>query len=205
MARRKISHARRVLNTRSINKNNLLKGMIINFTYTKPDVYDRKPLILVLNRENNLLDGLNFNYLHENKIQEMFKSTFKAFGNNYDETFKDESFFNLKGEFTRIGLNEGIAPSEMNSQEFYNTVVKPLLLTHAGTKDCYRTYDLNKVSSIKIIDYRIDILEKYKLKSSEFTQRFIELGGKLNRNGNPISKGRNNRLIYEKTKKEFGV
>ena len=88
--------------------------------------------------------------------------------------------------------------------ELYKRVIKPRILTQVSTKNCYRSYDLNHVSALKIIDYKIDVLEKYTLNSSEFTSRFLDLGGEI-KDGKPITKGRDNRLLYEKVKKEFGV
>ena len=201
---RKINHSRRILNQKTLNKNNLLAGMIVNFTYTKPDIYDRKPLILMLHREKNIIDGLNLNYLHEAKIQQLFKLILNAFEGRYDEAFKSEFLFNLNGEFTRIGLSERIAPSDVDGSEVYSRVIKPRILTQVATKNCYRSYDLNYISTLKIIDYKIDVLEKYTLNTVEFVQRFLELGGKI-KDGKPITKGRDNRIIYEKVKKEFGV
>ena len=105
--------------------------------------------------------------------------TLGTFEGRYDDAFRSEFLFNLEGKFTRIGLSERIAPSDVDAVELYSRIIKPRILTQVATKNCYRSYDLNHVSALKIIDYKIDVLEKYTLNSTEFVQRFLELGGKI--------------------------
>ena len=141
---------------------NLLPGMVIRFTYTSPGVYDRRPMALFLFQENNLIHCINFNYLHEYKVQELFNWSLRMFEGRIEDCFKEESFFNLQGKFPRIGFTNKLAPSDVDVKEFYNRAIKSRFLNVASTKNCYRTYNIDKISALKIINYNIDVWKSYK-------------------------------------------
>ena len=159
---RKINHNRRILSERTIHTGNLIPGMVIRFTYTSPGVYDRRPMALFLYQENNLIHCINFNYLHEYKVQELFNWATRMFEGRIEDCFKEESFFNLQGEFTRIGFTNKLAPSDVDVKEFYNRAIKSRFLNVESTKNCYRTYHMDKISALKIINYNIDAWTSYK-------------------------------------------
>ena len=77
----KISHHNRILYEQTIQEKYLLPGMIVNFTYTSKDIYDRKPLLFFFEyggkgaklNSSNLISGINLNYLHESRVQRLFK------------------------------------------------------------------------------------------------------------------------------------
>ena len=160
--RRRINHTERILNEKTLHANNLLPGMIIRFSYNAEDIYDRRPLVLFLYKEDKTLQGINLNYIKEFKVQEIFDRSIQLFEGRIDEAFRQEHFYNLKGHFTRIGLTNKLAPSDVDTTEFYNRVIKPRLLNVPDTKNCYRSYILKNISSLKIVNYKIDTFSTFK-------------------------------------------
>ena len=161
MAKTKFNHMGRVIKQKTLHNNNLLPGMVLKFLYNKKGVFDVRPIVLFLYQEKDLIHTINFNYLHEYKVQELFDRAIQMFGNKIDDAFKREKFFNLNEEFVRIGFSNKLAPSDADGREFYDRVVKPRYFTAPSTKDCYRTYNINSISQLKIVDYEINTLEQY--------------------------------------------
>ena len=159
-SKRKISHGRRILREKTIHKGSLLPGMIVRFNYT--GVYDTRPLALFLYEEKGLAHCINLNYLHEFKVQELFDWALRMFEGRIDECFKEENFFNLAGGFTRIGFTSKLAPSDVDASEFYKRAIKPRYLKTPATSGCYKTYKVEKMGALKIINYGIDTWIKYK-------------------------------------------
>jgi hypothetical protein len=208
---RKINHTNNILDERNFRIGNLLKGMILRFAYNSPNVYDRRPMVLYLgpafsNKKeiSDTISGINLNYLMESKVQEMFTWTLKLFEGRYHDAFRHDSFYNLDGEFTRIGFSERISPSDVDVPEFMNRYVNPRLLAFPATKNCFRTYKKKYISQLKVIDFKISVLEKYEESSNQFAERFLELGGKIV-DGTMDLSTKELIEIYNKTKKEFGV
>ena len=160
--KRRINHGRRILSEKTMHTGNLLPGMIIRFTYTTPKVYDRRPLALFLYREDDLFHCINFNYLHEYKVQELFNWSVRVFEGRITEAFKEENFYNLRSEFTRIGFTNKLAPSDVSADEFYHRVIKSRYLNTQATKDCYRTFKEEHISALKIVSYDIDVWRDFK-------------------------------------------
>ena len=86
MPRRKFSHHRRITSKTRITIGGIRPGNIIEFAYNKPTVYDKKPLIFVLRSpfigkvgaiksENQMIHGVNLNYLYEYQVQKLLLET----------------------------------------------------------------------------------------------------------------------------------
>jgi len=158
---RKINHAGRILKEQTIHDGSILPGMVLRFAYNAPDIYDRRPLILFLFKESDKIDGVNLNYLHEYKVQELFDRSVQMFEGRINEAFRRENFFNLNEEFVRVGLTNKLAPSDVDGKEFFDRVIKPRYLSTASTKNCYRSYSLKSVSALKVVNYDIEVLKQY--------------------------------------------
>ena len=91
----------------------------------------------------------------------LFNWSLRMFEGRIEYCFKEEAFFNLQGKFTRIGFTNRLAPSDVDVKEFYNRAIKARYLNQAATKNCYRTYSLDKVSALKIVNYDIDVWKQY--------------------------------------------
>ena len=158
--KRRINHGRRILREKTIHAGSLLPGMVLRFSYT--GVYDTKPLVIFLYKEGNLAHCVNLNYLHEYKVQELFDWCLRMFEGRIEECFKEENFYNLAGGFTRVGFTNKLAPSDVDVMELYTRALKPRFISQPSTRNCYKTYKVNKIKTLKIVNYGIDTWLKYK-------------------------------------------
>ena len=158
----------------------LYPGMIVEFKYSGKDIFDNRPLILLLYKEYgkyDLIHGLNLNYLMESAVQKLFcscellhkgasvysnepiKRTIQSQMGDYDDTMPYRNL--LKEEFTRIKLptykekrgGNPLSKSEAKKQMnvLYEKVIKKVLTKH----DIYRTYTSSIMSSIKVVKYNL--------------------------------------------------
>ena len=73
MARSLHNHERKIESRQVGNLKSLQKGMIIDFNYKSPNAFNKKPLILFIWRDKNVIHGLNLNYLDTYKFKRLFK------------------------------------------------------------------------------------------------------------------------------------
>ena len=158
MARFKYNHQRKIEKIQTGGIKTLQKGMIISFNYNKPNIFDKKPLLLYIwNEKNNLIHGLNLNYLSNYK----FKRLFRILGMENTIVEKDEKASKLLNkDYTRVNLpafkrkRDGDALSKTEArveiERMYEKLIKPKLLSD----DVYRTYKIKDMSSIKIINLK---------------------------------------------------
>tara|TARA_Y100000361_G_C10873914_1_gene195657 strand:+ start:143 stop:517 length:375 start_codon:yes stop_codon:yes gene_type:complete len=73
MAIRKINHSRRVLSKKRINVSKIESSNIVEFNYKSDDIYDRKPMVFVLNIKGKILNGINIGYLKESVIENLLE------------------------------------------------------------------------------------------------------------------------------------
>ena len=50
----------------------LLPGMVLTFNYSEKAVKDPRPILLFLYNNNNVLEGININYLNPTKLKKLF-------------------------------------------------------------------------------------------------------------------------------------
>ena len=70
MAVKKINHKKRILSTKSVSLSRVEFPNIIEFTYDSKS--DKKPLVFVLKIKNQILNGINMNYLKDAEINKLF-------------------------------------------------------------------------------------------------------------------------------------
>ena len=162
--KRKISHERRIQSEKTISKNKLAPGMMITFNYSSKGIYDKTPFVLFLyeDKSKKLIHCINLNYLPESVVQKLFKDISKVvpveFSGNTDLN-KPFTGVDMTGEDSSgdIATNR---KSTSTANMLYEKVIKPKLLNISSTENCYRTYSINKVSSIKVVSYKLDVIEK---------------------------------------------
>ena len=71
MARRKVSHHRRIISKSPGYMGRSVFGDIVEFKYVSEDIYDRTPLVFVLTKSSKVLNGININYLTEALVQKL--------------------------------------------------------------------------------------------------------------------------------------
>lgn len=154
MARKqRINHYRRIISEQKISEKSMLPGMLLSFIYNSTGVYDRRPLLFFMYKEGNLIHGINFNYLHEHRIQQFF---------TLSQTLTpviEENLISLTNDYQRLQLNTSKKASSVGSKLLYNTIIP----RDKHYKEAYRTYKLSKASSMKVVNYNIDSLSKLKI------------------------------------------
>ena len=183
---RKSNHNARILADYHVPRNVLKPGMIIRFSYTTPNSYDKRPVVFVTwidrktNRNQNLIHGINLNYLNEGEVQKFFENISKAVQLGMDDEELDDGQL-----YTKVYLPEGM----LSGKAIYNTVIKPKLLKVNSTSNCYRSYKALNMKSVGIVNYRLNIIEneirkdaelsRYAVKSAEFYKALLESGKKI--------------------------
>jgi len=159
MARQhKISHKRRILYEQTLQENYLLPGMIVTFNYDKPDVYDRRPLLFFMYKEKSNIHGINLNYLHESRVQKLFK-----LGQSLTPVW-EENLLGLRLPYTRLQLSNPRAVTSVDSKLLYRTVMP----RDIWYQRAYRTYSLGTASAMKVVNYKLDVIsEKVGRRASE--------------------------------------
>ena len=71
--KRKVSHYRRIIKRNPTRVSSVNVGDIVSFNYRGPDIYDRTPLVFVLEKTNKIINGINLNYMKEYKVQTLLK------------------------------------------------------------------------------------------------------------------------------------
>ena len=74
----------------------------------------------------------------------------------------------MDGGFTRVGFTNRLAPSDVEAKEFYHRALKPRFIKQPSTANCYKTYKMDKMEALKIVNYNIDTWTSYK-KDGKFT------------------------------------
>tara|TARA_R110000824_G_scaffold66026_7_gene171665 strand:- start:1406 stop:1891 length:486 start_codon:yes stop_codon:yes gene_type:complete len=161
MANRLYNHKRKIKGIQPAKLKALEPGMLITFRYNAKDIMDKNPLIIFLYRDinDNLIDGLNLNYLTEYKVSQLFKN----FNNIVGVTAKDEEDNNLLNEdYTLINLpsykkvlgGNPLSKSESiaKMKRLYEKVIKPKMLK---TDNIYRSYKISNIRTLKVVRYDV--------------------------------------------------
>ena len=146
--RHRIPHNSKIIYEQTLQEKYLLPGMIVSFKYNKPDVYDRTPLFFFMYQENNLIHGINFNYLNEARVQKFFKLAQSL------TPVWEENIVKLQMPYVRLQLSTPRAVTSVDSKLLYRT----LMPRDIHYKNAYRSYDLNTVSTLRVINYELDFL-----------------------------------------------
>jgi hypothetical protein len=150
--RTKQNHRNRYLQIQKIPEKSLLPGMILEFSYNISTVYDRKPLIFFmhLDKTNQTIEGVNLNYLKDSEIQKFFTNVKKRIVPIYYE-----NLIRLKEPYIRVQVNSRLRVEAFDSQTIYKVIFP---MDHK-IKKSYRSYKLQNASSMKIINYDLEVLE----------------------------------------------
>ena len=176
MANRKYNHSRRIQDLQSAKLKSLYPGTIVQFKYTGKDIFDKKPMVLVLwnDYSESKIHGINLNYLTEYKIKLLFDGIIERGNILTEEDQDDDTDYDdilpyrnlLKDPYTRLKLptykedrgGNPLSKSEAIKQmdRLYEKKLKKIVKKN----DIYRSYIQNKMSSIKVVTYDIEGLLK---------------------------------------------
>ena len=146
----KHSHRAMILLEQKLPEAKLLPGMVVTFAYNKQGVWDRRPIFFFMHRVGKIISGVNFNYLKAVDIQKFYKHTA-----NSVETVEYENLIKLTEDYQRVQISSRLKASAFNAQ----TIYKMIMPRDVSYKEAYRSYNLEKVASLKIVNLKLDILE----------------------------------------------
>ena len=176
MANRKYNHIGRIKGLQPALIKSLHPGTIIQFQYIGKNIFDKKPIVLVLWNDytESKIHGINLNYLTEFKIKMLFEEIMERGNILTEEDQDDDTDYDdqlpyrnlLKDPYTRLKLptykeNRGgnpLSKSEAVKQmdRLYEKKLKKVVKKH----DIYRSYLQNKMNNIKVVTYDIEGLLK---------------------------------------------
>jgi hypothetical protein len=159
-------HVGRIEDSKQIHINEIVNGMMVTFNYRSNTVNDRNPLVLCLDRTDNLLSGINFNYIpDEISIQNLFKKI-----NRFtDIKLSDET--NVGKKYTSVALRDKRVKGGVNPEVLYENVLKDGFLKRFN--NCYRTYKTSKIGTLQAVNYKLDIMEKEIRKQTQLKSKDI--------------------------------
>ena len=99
--KRKVSHYRRIIKRNSSRVSSINIGDIVSFNYRGLDIYDKTPLVFVLEKTSKIINGINLNYMKECKVQTLLKETNFKKMKRYD-MYKDSFRTYFKNKITMV-------------------------------------------------------------------------------------------------------
>ena len=116
--------------------------MVLTFNYSEKGVRDPRPILLFLYNNNNVLEGININYLNPTKLKKLF-SVIEFKKGKLDE---EENLVFLKEDYFRIQISNPKKRSAMSPKRFYSDVV----LSDKYFKQAYRSYKTKSLTSLQV-------------------------------------------------------
>jgi len=175
MARQKYNHRNRIIDFQLAKIKAISPGTVIQFKYTGEDIFDNKPMVLVLwnDKYESKIHGINLNYLTEFKIKMLFDKIMER-GNILIEEDQDDSKYDdtlpyrnlLKDPYTRLKLptykeNRGGNPlSKAEAIKQMDMLYEKKLKRIVKKNDIYRSYHQKKMSGMMVVTYDIEGLLK---------------------------------------------
>ena len=120
----------------------LLPGMILTFNYSERGVKDPRPILLFLYNNNDILEGININYLNPTKLKKLFSVIEFKKGKLDDE----ENLIFLKEDYFRIQISNPKKRSALSPKRFYGDVI----LSDKYFKSAYRSYKTKSLTSLLV-------------------------------------------------------
>ena len=128
----------------------LLPGMILTFNYSERGVKDPRPILLFLYNNNDILEGININYLNPTKLKKLF-SVIEFKKGKLDE---EENLIFLKEDYFRIQISNPKKRSALSTKRFYSDVI----LSDKYFKQSYRSYKVGSLTSLQVSQINTEFL-----------------------------------------------
>ena len=175
---KKYNHRQHYLNRIPMKVRDIRPGTLVEFTYSGDDIFDHRPLVLVLangyydkrvnSDKNILIHGLNFNYLPRFEIiklrEWLQQKVIRGETYSVETKERDDKGKFIKGEQryteltlphlqeqTTTGQTLGVAQIRTIITTIYSQVLKPRLL---AKNDAYRKYNVVDITNIRAILYK---------------------------------------------------
>ena len=120
--------------------------MVISFRYKGG--FDTTPLVLILyyDKKKKMIEGVNLNYVTVRRIEKLFD----AIKQEVVPLEMDEIIAGESRDTTRVQLSSQRRRGNITPKKFYKEIVK----SDSQVKKAYRSYNLEKISTIKAIDVK---------------------------------------------------
>ena len=125
-------------------------GMIVTFRYNSGS--DKTPVVLVIyhDKKKKMIEGINLNYITISRVGRLVE----LMGDANVKIDKDEMIEDFEKDITRIQLSAKKKRDNMTPERFYKNVIKG----DSIIRKAYRSYKLEKMSSLKAVDIRENLL-----------------------------------------------
>ena len=125
-------------------------GMIVTFRYNSGS--DKTPVVLVIyhDKKKKMIEGINLNYITISRVGRLVE----LMGDANVKIDKDEMVEEFEKDITRIQLSAKKKRDNMTPEKFYRDVIKG----DSIIRKAYRSYKLEKMSSLKAVDIRENLL-----------------------------------------------
>ena len=120
--KRKVSHYRRIIKRNPSRVSSVNIGDIVSFNYRGTDIYDKTPLVFVLEKTSKIINGINLNYMKEYKVQTLLKETNFKKMKRYD-MYKDSFRTYFKNKITMVDKIE-YKTDEMLKEERRRNIIE---------------------------------------------------------------------------------
>jgi len=182
MAHQKYNHNRRIQGLQPAKIKAVSPGMIVRFNYKGENIFDKKPLVLVIwnDKSESKIHGINLNYLQESNIKAIMKKItegadiYSEDANIIKEEDQDDSKYDnslpyrniLREPYTRVKLptfrekREGNPLSKVEAQKQIKMLYIKVLKKLVNRYDAYRSYHVSKMVWPKAVRYDIEGLLK---------------------------------------------
>ena len=151
MANRKYNHIGRIKGLQSALIKSLHPGTIIQFQYIGKNIFDKKPIVLVLWNDytESKIHGINLNYLTEFKIKMLFEEIMEVKGN----VVVEEDKFKKHRQFETTDINTRHIHTSDDNLPYRNLLKDPYTRIKLPTyKENRGGNPLSKAEAIKQMD-----------------------------------------------------
>ena len=141
MATRKYNHTKFLGGKKDeISDKKVLPGMVVQFYYNSPKVFDRTPIAFILHTDENYHHGYNLRYLTENNIKLLLGKVF-----NFTSPIR-ENKVKAREPYVRALLSSKYTPSFVDGSFLYRN-----LKSYPKIIEAYRTYRLDRISNLELV------------------------------------------------------
>jgi hypothetical protein len=141
------AHKKNFLSESTVNKSDLAPGAIIQFTYLDEDKQMTKPVVVVLNPVyHGNLHAIRIDEIQPIRVQRLVEEIKLWYNRRLNEK--------VNTRLPLVKVNVGTPRS------FYENKLKLLIPKLLKSEDCYREYKLNRISALRVIEYRFDVKER---------------------------------------------
>ena len=141
------AHKKNFLLEINFSKADLQPGAIVQFTYLNEEKKITKPLVVVL---NPIYQG----NMHAIRIDEILPKNVQKLVDEIKLWYSKRLDDKVNQRLPLVKVNVG------SPKSFYEQKLRKLIPKLLKTEDCYREYKLNRMSAVKLIQYRFELQEE---------------------------------------------